>query len=355
MRVETHLHDVPWSEVGRSAETAEALGFDSLAQAELKRDPFVPLTLAAASTRSINLASSVAIAFPRSPMVVAYTARNLQDLSNGRFSLGLGTQVKGHIERRFSVPWDSPGPRLREYVQALRAIWTTWQTGEPLRFLGKFYQFTLMTPEFSPPPSEYPAPRVHIAAVNSYNIQLAGEICDGLRIHPFSTPAYIRDVIWNNVIKGAARAGRSLDDFALIGGGFIATGNTEEDVAHARENARYRIAFYASTRTYLPVLEHHGWQDLNEQLRRLIAENRWDDLSSVIPDDVLDEFCVSGTHDTIAGAVRARMSGLVDWLEVSMPGDPVANADAVRQMIRDMHEIPAAVSLREAVAAQTTN
>src|SRR4051812_30332585 len=221
MRVETYLGDVSWSEIGREAALAEELGFDGLAQAELKRDPFIPLTLAGAATKRILLATSVAIAFPRSPMAVAYTARNLQDLSGGRFELGLGTQVKGHIERRFSTVWDSPGPRLREYVQALRAIWDTWQHGAPLNYQGKFYAFSLMTPEFSPPPSTFPPPKVHIAAVNDYNIQLAGELCDGLHVHAFATPEYTRDVIWPNILKGARRAGRALADFELVGGGFI--------------------------------------------------------------------------------------------------------------------------------------
>jgi probable F420-dependent oxidoreductase len=351
MKIETHLWDVPWSEVGRTAAVAEELGFDSLAQAELKRDPFVPLALAAASTSRIALATSVAIAFPRSPMVVAYTARNLHDLSGGRFVLGLGTQVKGHIERRFSTVWDSPGPRLREYIQALRAIWEAWQTGAPLNYQGRFYQFSLMTPEFSPPPSEHAPVKIHIAAVNTYNIQLAGELCDGLRVHPFSTPAYTRDVIWSNLVKGARRSGRSLDEFDLMGTGFIATGATEEEVSRAREDARYRIAFYASTRTYLPVLEHHGWQDLNEKLRRLIAENRWDDLSTIIPDDVLDAFCVTGTYDTIVPAVRERLEGLIDWAEIGMPSDPVRDGNAVRGMLAGLRDLSPASGLRESLAA----
>lgn len=328
MLVETGLNDVPWSEVAAEAARAEALGFDGIGAPELKRDPFISIAVAATATRRIGLATSVAIAFPRSPMVVAYTARNLQDLSAGRFTLGLGTQVKGHIERRFSTVWDSPGPRLREYVEALRAIWRAWQEGTALDYRGRFYSFTLMTPEFSPPASTYPAPRIEIAAVNAYNIRLAGELCDGLRVHPFSTAEYTRDVIWPNVQAGAEKAGRSLDEFDLNGTGFIATGPDDAAVAKAREDARYRIAFYASTRTYLPVLEHHGWGDLNPQLRELIAQNRWDDLPSVVPDEVLDTFCVAGTWDTIVDRVEARLGGLVDAISVSAPDSHDPRFDA---------------------------
>lgn len=349
MRVETHLPDVPWGEVASYAATVEWFPFDSLAAAELKRDPFLSCTLAAAATERVELATSVAIAFPRSPMVVAYQARNLQDLSRGRFVVGLGTQVKGHIERRFSTVWDSPGPRLREYIESLRAIWDTWQHGTPLNYRGKFYSFTLMTPEFSPPPSEFPAPKVHIAAVNTYNIRLAGELCDGLRVHPFSTPEYTREVIMPALREGAAKAGRSLDDFNVVGTGFIATGATDAEVAKAREDVRYRIAFYASTRTYLPVLEHHGWQEINPALRSLIAENRWSDLPTAVPDEVLDGFCISGTWDTIVDAIRPRLEGLIDTISFAIPPDPerpderyVAALDGLRQLkARTQHGRPA--------------
>lgn len=321
MYIESTLGDVAWSDISRTAHAIERLGFNGIGTPELKRDPFLPLVLAADGTERVELTTSVAIAFPRSPTVVAYMARNLCDLSGGRFVVGLGTQVKGHIERRFTTEWVSPGPRLREYVQAMRAVWHTWDTGEPLNFHGKFYNLSLMTPEFSPPPSTFGPIKVQIAAVNEYNIRLAGEICDGLRVHPFSTPEYTRDVVWPNVKRGAQRAGRSLDDFVLNGTGFIATGPNEEAVAKAREDARYRISFYASTRTYLPVLEHHGWGDLNPKLRELVAQNRWDDLPSVVSDDVLDAFCISGTYAEIGTLISTRLGGLVDTTGFPLPAD----------------------------------
>lgn len=321
MRLEATLGDVPWPDITEISTQIEAMGFDAIATPELKRDPFLPLVLAASGTQKVQLATSVAIAFPRSPTVVAYMSRNLHDLSRGRFAVGLGTQVKGHIERRFTTQWVSPGPRLREYILAMRAIWNTWDTGAPLNFKGKFYNLSLMTPEFSPDPSAYGPIKVQIAAVNEYNIRLAGEICDALRVHPFSTPEYTRDVIWPNLERGAAKAERSLNDFSLIGTGFIATGPDDASVAAAREDVRYRISFYASTRTYLPVLAHHGWEELNPKLRELVAQNRWSDLPSVIPDEVLDAFCVSGTYGRIAGLIGARLGGLVDTIGFPLPQD----------------------------------
>ena len=346
MRLEASLHDVPWMEIPAQARMIEALGFDSIAQPELRRDPFLPLTLASTATERARLVTSVAIAFPRSPMANAYTAWNLQEMSNGRFVLGLGTQVKGHIERRFSTVWGSPGPRLRDYILALRAIWEAWQHTTPLNFKGEFYAMDLMTPEFSPAPLAVPPPGIQIAAVNTYNIQLAGELCDGLRIHPFSTPAYTRDVIWPNVQIGAKKSGRSLDTFEMVGGGFIATGATEADVHTAREQVRYRIAFYASTRTYLPVLEHHGWEAMNGQLRRLIAQQRWSDLATVVPDDVLDEFCVSGTYDTVVSGIAERYAGLVDCIGFPLPTDlAVPSADYLRSL-DDLRQITSASAKR---------
>ncbi len=340
MRLEATLGDVPWSEIASISARIEEHGFDGIATPELKRDPFLPLVLAASGTKKVQLATSVAIAFPRSPTVVAYMSRNLHDLSGGRFAVGLGTQVKGHIERRFATEWVSPGPRLREYVLAMRAIWNTWDHGEALNFKGDFYNLSLMTPEFSPEPSTFDPIKVQIAAVNEYNIRLAGEICDALRVHPFSTPEYTRDVIWPNVERGARKSGRSLDDFELIGTGFIATGPDEETVSAARENVRYRIAFYASTRTYLPVLAHHGWEDLNPKLRALIAQNRWDDLPSVIPDEVLDGFCLSATYDRIAGLIGDRLGGLIDTLGFPLPNDLGNSDDAYLVAIDQIRKLP---------------
>lgn len=340
MRIEAHLPDVPMADLARVARRVEELGFDGIAQPELRSDPFVALAAIATATARVRLATSVAIAFGRSPMVVAYTARNLQDLSGDRFALGLGTQVKGHVERRFSAAWGSPGPRFREYLLGLRAIWECWEQGTPLDFRGEFYRFTLMTPEFSLGPSQYGPIPVQTAAVNPYNIQLAGELADGLRAHPFSTPEYTRDVIWPNLRIGAARTGRSLEGFEVIGTGFIATGPDDAAVAAAREAARKRIAFYGSTRVYRPVLEHHGWGELGARLVQMVARGEWEALAGAVSDEVLDRFCVAAPYGTIAGRVEARLGGLVDWISLPFHAEESPARDRLGQALAELRAVP---------------
>ena len=341
MFIETSLRETPIADVPRQAREAEELGFDGLTASEIRRDPFLTVGLMASSTERIQLATGVAIAFPRSPMVVAYLSRNLQELSGGRFALGLGTQVRAHVERRFSSPWGAPGPHMREYILALRAIWGTWQTGSPLDFRGEYYSFSLMTPEFNLGPTPHPVP-IHLAAVNPYNIRLAATLCEALRVHSFCTPEYLRDVLWPNVRAAAEKAGRSLDRFEMIGGGFIATGPTEEAVRAVREEARKRVAFYGSTPSYRPVFEHHGWNELNPALRRLIAEQRWDDMAGLIDDEVLDTFCVAGTYDVIAQRVHDRLGGLVDRIVVAFPEASDTDRDGLAGALRDLKQVPAA-------------
>src|SRR3954471_690738 len=257
MLVETSPREFRMPQVAEMARLAEDLGFDGLTCSEVRNDPFVTAAVAASVTTRIRIATSVAIAFPRSPMVVAEATPNLQELSGGRFTVGLGTQVKGHITRRFSTVWDSPGPRLREYVESLRAIWACWQDGSSLNYVGRFYQFTLMTPEFSLGPTPHPL-RIELAAINRFNVETTAIAANGLRVHGFNTAEYLRDIIWPTVLDAAERAGRSLDDFEMIGGGFVACGADEQAVQQAREETRRRIGFYASTRADAPILAHHG-------------------------------------------------------------------------------------------------
>ncbi len=319
MKIEAGLSATTIEGIKEQVRRIETLGFDRITRSELDRDPFLPLTIAAEYTSTVELATSVAIAFPRSPTITAHIARDLNDLSEGRFVLGLGTQVKGHIQRRFATEWSSPGPRFRDYIEAVRAVWDSWDHESGLRHEGSFYQLSLMTPEFSPGPSQYRRPPIQIAGVNRYNLRLAGEVCDGLRVHPFATRRYMEETIWPAVRAGAERSGRDLSTFDMIGGGFIATGRTTEQVEQRREQARYRLAFYASTRTYLPVLETHGWEDLNERLRRLVSAGKWDELAAAVPDEVLDEFCVAGTYEDILPEVRDRYEGLVDAVSLDLP------------------------------------
>jgi probable F420-dependent oxidoreductase len=341
MRVDTSLREVPMPRVAEQARLAEDLGFDGLTFSEVRHDPFVVAAAAATSTRRLALATSVAIAFPRSPMVVAEATHNLQELSEGRFTVGLGTQVRGHITRRFSTVWDSPGPRLREYVESLRAIWACWQGEAPLDYQGRFYQFTLMTPEFNFGPSPYPL-RIDLAAINRYNVETTAMLAGGLRVHGFNTAEYLRDVIWPIVHDAAERAGRSLDDFEMIGGGFIATGPDEQAVQTAREQMRKRVAFYGSTRAYEPILAHHGWQELAPALRGLIAQGRWGDLHTLVSDEVLDRFCIAGTYEEIAERVRERLGGLTDRVSLPMPEDAARDGDALGRAIEALRVVPTA-------------
>jgi probable F420-dependent oxidoreductase len=339
MRVETGLYKCPMPRVAALARQAEDLGYDGLTCSEVRHDPFVVAAVAAAATRRIRISTSVAIAFPRSPMVVAEATHNLQELSGGRFAVGLGTQVRGHIVRRFSSTWDSPGPRLREYVEALHAIWACWN-GAPLKYEGQFYRFTLMTPEFNLGPTPHPL-QIDLAAINRFNVETTAMLASGLRLHGFNTAEYLRDVIWPIVRDKAEAVGRPLDDFEMIGGGFIASGPDEEAVMAAREQMRRRVAFYGSTKAYEPVFAHHGWQDLAPALRRLIAQGRWDDLHTLVSDEVLDRFCVSGTYETIAEQVRARLGGLTDRISLPMPEDGAVD-DGLGRAIEAMRTVPTA-------------
>jgi probable F420-dependent oxidoreductase len=302
-----HLRDV-----ARIARAAEEIGFGALWTPETQHSGFYPLLIAAEHTQRILLGTAVAIAFARSPMVMAQNAWDLQALSGGRFILGLGTQVKAHIERRFGVPWDAPVARLRDYIAALRAIWRAWQTGEKLDHRGEFYQHTLMTPFFNPGPIAHPNIPIYIAGVNEGLARLAGETCDGFHVHPFHSVKYLNEVVRPQIAAGAERAGRSLADVALVSSVFTITGPNEAAIDATRALAREQIAFYASTPTYRVVLAAHGWQDVGEQLSRLVAQKRWSQMSALITDEMLDVFAVQAPLDRVGQAIRARYDGVLD-------------------------------------------
>ncbi len=338
MQVIYHLNSRDLRGIAAEAAWAETMGYDGVAANETAHDPFVALTLAATATSRVSLETHVTIAFPRSPMVTAYTARDLQDLSQGRFRLGLGTQVKGHIERRFSTVWESPGPKLREYIQALRSIWKAWDTGEALDFAGRFYRFSLMTPFFSPGPGDYPPPQVWNAGVNAYNCRVAGEVSDGLALHTFTTPEYVRKVVLPSVALGAEKAGRAHGEIKISGGGFIVTGPNRAAVRQAVADARRRIAFYSSTRTYMPVLECHGFQEIGQRLFRMSLEGQWDEMGKVISDDILDAFAVIGEYDEIAPQVLERYGGLVDAVGLTVATAGPADEPQLRRIIGTLQD-----------------
>jgi probable F420-dependent oxidoreductase len=310
MKVDYFLPPVSLSEVPRLASRAERLGFDGFFSVDTGHDPFLPLVTAAQATERLDLGTGIAVAFARSPMTVAYTAWDLADVSDGRFLLGLGTQIKAHITRRFGMPWGSPAARLREYIQALRAIWDTWQNHTALRFRGDFYSFTLMTPFFDPGPISDPDIPIYISAVNPLICQVAGELCQGVHVHPFHTIPYLTDVMLPEIETGAASAGRSRKDVNLAATVFVVTGKTADEIEAGALFARQQIAFYASTPAYRRVLELHGW-DFGEQLTRMSKRGRWDEMASAITDEVLHEVAVVAPLDEVAQAVRARYEGIL--------------------------------------------
>ena len=307
MRVETGLPHLS-SGVVTAAKDAEDLGYDAVVSFETSHEPFLPLVLAAEHTGHIALRTGLAISFPRSPMVVANAAWDLQGYSNGRFQLGLGTQVKGHNERRFSVPWSPPAPRMREYVLALRAIWNTWATGERLNFVGEHYTFTLMTPNFTPERIANPNIPIYVSALGPAMARVAGEVCDGLLLHPMCSYRYITDVILPAVEAGAQRAGRKLSDIELLWGGFSAMGDTDDELRQAKLNVARSISFYGSTRTYGPALAIHGWKDLNLQLHELSLRGKWNEMMALVTDEMVETLAETGTPEEVARKLHARYS-----------------------------------------------
>ena len=322
MKITAPVDTKQLSEVPQKAARADALGFDTIALPELTLDPFLASTLAAEHSTRPGIQTSIAVAFPRSPMITAYMSWNLQALSGGRFELGLGTQVKGHNERRFSTPWVSPGPRLREYILSLRAIWDTWQNGAPLDFRGRFYNFTLMNPVFDPGPISYPPIPISISAVNTYMLRLGGELTDGVQLHSFCTDKYVSDVVLPTIQDGAKRAGRSLEDVKISGGGFIISYSPGDNIDSRIESLRQRIAFYASTRTYKPVMDVHGWGDVTLELHSLSLQGRWKDMPNLITDNMIDAFAVIGPHDVLPGLIQKRFGGWASSISLGLPDAP---------------------------------
>jgi probable F420-dependent oxidoreductase len=313
----------------------EALGYDGAVSVDTSHDPFLPLALAAEHSSRVDLLTSVAIALARSPMTTAQTAHDLQVLSRGRMVLGLGSQIKPHVEKRFSMPWSAPAPRMREFILALRAIWRSWDAGERLNFRGDHYTHTLMTPFFSPAPGPYGPPRVFLGALGGGMCQVAGEVADGVLLHPFSTDRYVRERALPAVERGLARAGRTGAGFEFGLTPFVATGADEEAVAAALPAIRAQIAFYGSTPAYRTVLELHGWGAAQDELNALSKRGRWAEMAEVVTPEMLDAFVVQAPYDRLPEALARRTSGVADRLQLFSPwtGDRdawLALLDAIR-------------------------
>jgi probable F420-dependent oxidoreductase len=338
MRVLTSLPQDDLRKTAAAAQAAEAAGYDGALTMENKNDPFLAHAIAAVSTERLQLGTSVAIAFPRSPMVMANAAWDLQIASRGRFVLGIGPQIRPHNERRFSVPWTAPAPRLREYVQSLRAIWTAWEKGERLRYEGKHYTFTLMPPYFIPTSQHMKMVPITLAAVGQHSLRLAGEIADGVRLHGFCTRLYLTEEILPRLIEGMLRTDRDRTDFEITGGGFIATGPDNDAVAKMIEYTRGRIAFYGSTPGYWPVLEMHGLGDLGRKLNAMSKEGKWAEMSAEVSDDVVALFTAIGTYAEITAAIEQRFGGLSDALNVG--GTTIAPTGLPPDLLQDIKRIP---------------
>jgi probable F420-dependent oxidoreductase len=309
MRVDTHLGDVETA--ADDAAVAEAAGYAGAFTGEVNGDPFLSLALAATATQQVELGTSIAIALARSPMSLAYTAYDLQRLSRGRFVLGLGSQVKAHVTRRFSMPWAEPVARMREFVLALRAIWESWTDGTTLDFRGDFYQHTLMPPTFVPAPHTFGLPAVWLAGVGPSMTTLAGEVADGFVCHAFTTERWIRERTVPALSEGRARIGKTLDGFTVKRALFLATGEPD-DIERDAAGIRSQLAFYASTPAYRPILDLHGWSDAADELSRMAKNGEWQHMGDVIDDDMLDAFAVVAPIDEVVDRVRAHCAGAVD-------------------------------------------
>jgi probable F420-dependent oxidoreductase len=301
------------ADTGGHARLAEEIGFDGLWTPELDSDPFLPLSVAADRTEELGIGTRIATAFTRSPMVLAYAGWDLARLSEGRFTMSLGTQVKAHNERRFSVEWSEPTPRLREVVESVRHIWNYWQgRTDEFGYEGDHYSFSLMTTVFNPGPIEYPDVPIHLAAVNEGNVRLAGELADGICLHPFNTTKYTEERVVPWLEDSAEKHGRSLDDITVSVSPLIVTGETDKEMKARREAVRMRVAFYGSTPSYKPVMQTHGWEDTGRSLWELSKEGSWGDMISLVTDEMVDEFAVEAPLDEIADVVLDEYGDVAD-------------------------------------------
>lgn len=295
----------------------ESAGYDGLFAAETKHDPFVSLTAAAMRTERVSLMTGIAVAFARNPMTVAETANDVQLVSGGRFILGLGSQIKPHIEHRFSMPWSAPAARMREFVEAVRAIWSAWETGERLAFTGEHYRHTLMSPFFSPGPNPFGTPPIWLAAVGERMTETAGAVADGVLAHTFTTERYLREVTLPALERGAASAGRDAASLGLSVPAFVAVGESDAELARAIRATKAQIAFYGSTPAYLPVLALHGWEGVHERLHTASKRGEWGEMATLVDDDMLATFAAVGSPAEVASQLRERFSGLVTRLSFS--------------------------------------
>jgi probable F420-dependent oxidoreductase len=327
-----------WSALGAQVREAGALGYDTLVAVEVQHDPYLILAIAAQEPSTAELATGIALAFTRSPVATAYTAWDLQRMSGGRFVLGLGSQVKGHITRRFGMPFTKPAQRMKDYVGAIRACWNAWQTGAPLDFQSEHYNLSLMTPNFAPPPLKTPHIPILIGAVQEHMLQVAGEVCEGVRLHGICTRRYLDEVAFPNLRKGFAKSGRPAaewDSFQVSGGGFLCAAADVDSLARAVEKMKETIAFYGSTRSYRASFELEGWADRAEQLHRLSVQQKWREMPRLVTDEMVQAFAAVGTYRDIAAVMKKRFAG-VNRFDFEIPIRGEEDRGVVREVIQEL-------------------
>ena len=327
-----NLHDA-----GRQAKDLEAAGYSGAWTAETSHDPFFPLLLGAEHTETLELGTSIAVAFARNPMTLANIGWDLQAFSKGRFILGLGSQIKPHITKRFSMEWSHPAARMREMIMAIRAIWDTWENGTPLNFRGDFYTHTLMTPFFTPDRADlagFGTPKIFLAGVGELMTEVAGEVCDGFICHGFTTEKYLREVTLPALARGRAKAGKTMEGFEVVGPSFIVTGNNDAEMTQAAAGTRQQIAFYGSTPAYKGVLDIHGWGGLQEELNSLSKQGQWVEMGNLINDEILNTFAVVGSPEQVAPELKRRYDDVIQRISFYAPykSDP----ERWRRVISDL-------------------
>jgi probable F420-dependent oxidoreductase len=319
MKIDTQMRDLDLMAVAGEAARAERVGFDAIWAFEAAHNPFLPLVLAAQASKRIELGTNISVAFARSPFSMAQVAWDLQKASRGRFHLGLGTQVRAHVERRFSMPFDHPAPRIVDYIRCVRAIWDSFQNGSRPDYQGRFYQYRLINPAFNPGPIDWPQIPIYLAGVNPRMCRAAGEVADGFHVHPMHSTSYVRDVVLPGIAAGATAGGRPGARLVLYASVFAITGETRAERAESEQRAREQVAFYASTPNYRALLEHHGHDGLGKELSDLMRRGEFAAMPAKVPDDLLDAVTVSADFDTLGSVLRRRYQGLVDRVSLYFP------------------------------------
>ena len=327
-----------WTTLREQVREAEAIGYDTVVAVETQHDPYLILGVAALEPAKVELATGIALAFTKSPVATAYTAWDIQRMSGGRLVLGLGSQVKGHVMRRFGMPWSKPAQRMKDYVGAMRACWKTWQTGEPLDYRSEHYNLSLMTPNFAPPPQAHPHIPVLIAAVQERMLQVAGEVCDGVRLHGIVTRKYLDQIAFPNLKKGFAKSGRpqsEWENFQIGGGGFLCAAPNKDALAKAVEGMKSTIAFYGSTRSYRSSFEIDGWGDTADELHKLSVQQKWREMSKLVTEEMVHAFAAVGTYDQIATVIKKRFAG-TNRLGFDMPVRNDNDRGALKEILQDL-------------------